>query len=49
MHNLHQKILRVAYPPLLQKKSQMIGIFGCNKTFVKQHEDAQFEMHACAN
>jgi len=46
--NLHQKIPRVEYPPLFQRRSQVMGIFGCNKTFVKQREDAQFDMHACA-
>ncbi len=48
MHNLHQKIPGVAYPPPLQRKGQVMGIFGCNKTSVKQHENAQFEMNACA-
>jgi hypothetical protein len=27
----------------------VMGIFGCNKPSIKQHEDVQFEMHACAN
>jgi len=49
MHNLHQKIPTVGYPPPLQRRGQVTGILGCSKKFVKHHEDAEFEMPACAD
>jgi hypothetical protein len=34
MRNLHKKIPEVGYPPLCQRRGQVMSIFGCNENLL---------------